>query len=63
MLGTPQFKPVTPLNQFYQYLYIDPILFKLMVVMMICDSKSYTFLLDKEFTADARESFTIYVEL
>jgi hypothetical protein len=63
LFGVPLFKPVTPLNQTHQYLYIDPIVYKLMVVMMICDSKSYTFLLDHKFTAEAREGFTIYVEL
>lgn len=63
IFGVPNFKPVVTLNQLDQYLYMDPILYKLMVVMMICDSKSYTFLIDKDFTAQNRKGFTIYVEL
>ena len=63
MLGVPQFRPVVPLNQEQQLLYLDPILYRLMLVMLICDSKSYTFLLDHEFTVENRRLFTIYIEL
>ena len=61
--GVPDFKPVVALNQDQQYLYCDHILYRLMIVMMICDSKSYTYLIDEEFTKKARIGFTIFVDL
>lgn len=63
LLGVPIFRPVTALNQEHQYLYLDPILYRLMLVMVICDSKSYTFLLDDEFTVKNRKLFIIYTDL
>ena len=48
------------LSQDEQYLYIDPPLMRLMLILMISDSGSYTFLLLGDLERKNREIFTLY---
>ena len=48
--------PIAPLTEVEKYKFCDPYLYKLLTLLMIADSKSYT-VLHPTITSDARKEF------
>ena len=54
--GLEKYPPMAPLTPLENYRFCDPNLYKLLTLLMIADSKSYT-VLQPEISSDARKEF------
>lgn len=58
MSGLKQYPPLVELTETEKFYYCDPLLLKYMLIMMIADSSSYTFLYLKEADDKNNREFT-----